>query len=308
METQEAIDNFITYLESGSGLAAHSVRNYSWDIRQFGSFLSKEPLEVQTIDLDRVSGFLKAFRGGGRSIASVNRMKSTITRFFEYLRESHKIEALPFRSLGHEKVVPRLPPPLSQEQEIALWKAASASRVKYLLVQFYLGKGLRLSEALKINLQEVEKGQGVIKVLGKRSKIRAIDITPELREALDLWIEERDTIVSKLDRRGLRRRRRKTLIDKEALFLTKRGWRLSERGAEFLLRQVFEDAGLARLTVHKLRHAFARRMLRIVDVRTLQEMLGHENLGTTQIYTVPSREDISRGFHRGANIPPAKPD
>jgi len=144
------------------------------------------------------------------------------------------------------------------------------------------------------------EGQSVLRVVGKRKRVQHLDITPDLRKALETWLPERDEILAKLARRAPGRRRR-TVIERQSLFITRQGRRLSPRGAQGLFQQCFEAAGLVRLTVHKLRHAFGKQLMNLgTDLRTIQEILGHADVRTTQIYTQVTREDVRRALEKAA--------
>lgn len=295
----EAIQKFLTALES-SGKSPLTFRSYRWDLRRFAAFLEHNPLAAKDITYDHLTAFLKEYAQRGHSPASVNRMKSSITTLFGYLYESGHISKIPFRKLGHEKIVRRSPRLIAERERQDLAREASKRKDLWLLLCLYLGKGLRLSEALRLNVSDVE-GHNVLRVVGKGKRVRLLDITADLKAAIDAWLPSRDRILSSLFRRSAGRARRRTTIDREALFITRHGRRFSPRGAQALFQQCFEASGLERLTVHKLRHAFGKHLMNQgTDLRTIQEILGHADVRTTQIYTQVTREDVRRALENAA--------
>jgi site-specific recombinase XerD len=132
-----------------------------------------------------------------------------------------------------------------------------------------------------------------------------LDITKELRQAINEWLPVRERRLVALRHRKPGQRPRKTLVEKEALFVSQNGWRLSPRGAQYIVGQCLESACLPRLTVHKLRHGFGKHLKDLgIDLRTIQEILGHEDPRTTQIYTQVTREDVKAALNRAAKDSP----
>jgi site-specific recombinase XerD len=299
MNIQETTDRFLTALAS-SGKSPLTARSYRWDLNRLTTYLAHNPLDIKDLKYDHLAEFLKDYARRGHSPATVNRMKSSLTALFGYLYESGHISKIPFRKLGHEKIVRRSPRLLAEHEREDLSREASKRKDLWLLLCLYLGKGLRLSEALRLNVSDVE-GHTVLRVVGKGKRVRLLDITADLKAAIEAWLPTRDRILSSLSRRSTGRTRRRTTIDREALFITRHGRRFSPRGAQALFQQCFEAAGLERLTVHKLRHAFGKHLMNQgTDLRTIQEILGHADVRTTQIYTQVTREDVRRALENAA--------
>lgn len=289
MMVANALPKFSTYLFS-SGLSPLTQKAINWDMNQFSRHCGAH--DVRDIELDHLTEYLEIYKKSGKSPASMNRMKSSIQRLFQYLLEAGHIEKIPFNRLAHEKIVWKSVAPLDSDQKIALQNAAVIRRDVFLLLLLYLDLGLRLTEALRLNISDVE-GQKSLRVVGKRKKIRFLPILPHIKTAICEWVEVRNKRLSLL----LNRKRKNTKIDKEALFLTIRGSRMSAVQAQNLLRKSFKAAGLKNWTIHKLRHAFATNLVRTgADLRTVQVILGHENLNTTQRYTTVTTEDVNQAI------------
>lgn len=303
MLVPNGLSRFLKHLNT-SGKSPLSLRTYKWDVSKFASFLGGHR-ELADVGLDDVTDFLTQWKRTKKAPATMNRMKSSISAFFSYLFEAGHIPKLPFRSLEHEKIVRRQPQPINEEERHALYAEATRRADVWLLVQLYLGKGLRLTEALRLNVTDVQS-QPTLRIIGKGKKVRFLDITTELKKAIDRWLPVRLERLHKVLLRKPGQRRRETAVDREALFLTQRGWRLSPRGAEYLIMECFKKSGLERLTVHKLRHGFGKQLMSLgIDLRTIQEILGHSHPTTTQIYTQVTREDVKAALNRAAKDSPS---
>jgi len=276
-------------------LSPLSQKSINWDMSQF--MLRYGSWNVKEIQVDHIASFLKSYKKQGKAPASVNRMKSTLKRFFTYLLEADHIKKMPFTALKHEKIVRKSVTPLKPEMRLALQNIASSKKNIFLLLHLYLGLGLRLSEALELNVSDVEN-QKVLRIVGKGKKVRHLNIKKSLRNAIDAWLTIRTPRLSNILSSKMKKRLR-TKINKDALFLTLRGTRLSSVHAQNLFRDCFRKAGLKNFTIHKLRHAFATNLVKTgTHIRTVQEILGHAHINTTQIYTTVTREDVDQALSR----------
>ena len=312
----DAVSQFLTFLKT-SGKSSLTVRHYRWDLRHFVNHFS-ETRPIMDLDLDQVIGFLDHYKKSPlpkrskqpklleRSEATVNRMKACVNSFFQYLvasdhLDSSPFEKLPHRRLKHDKIVAGRPQELKPSERIALYNAATTRKDLWLLLRLYLGKGLRLSEAVRLNVKDVI-GRETLRVVGKNKRIRYLDVTPDLRDAIEQWLAARRLVLNRFLEQVPGRQLRKTPVEKEALFISGNGWQLSPRGAEFLFRDCFKRADLEWLTVHMLRHAFGKHLMKIgTDLRTIQEILGHADIRTTQIYTDVTRRDVQEALEKAAH-------
>jgi integrase/recombinase XerC len=287
-----AITQFLRYLKF-NGRAPLTVTNYHYDLEHFSRFCEKRKLEVQDVGSEAALDFIEQYENEGKSVASVNRMKASVNGLYRYLLETCIVTKLPFAAFRHGKLVRRPPRPLQDPERERLLKTLGFRPDLYLLGLLYLGKGLRLSEGVGLDLSDIE-GRQTIRVVGKGSRVRYLDRTEDLDLALEHWLVERARILAKANPKSKR-------VDRRALFVNKRGWRLSARRAEGLIRDRFDEVGLKHLSPHGLRHAFAKRLMdQGTDIRTVQELLGHKNVATTQIYTDVTREDMRNALQREA--------
>lgn len=294
MNLKDGIAKLLLSLQAQSR-SPNTIKGYKRDLvhltRTFG-----DSKDVATFQYDEIVSFIAKYSRSGKAPGTVNRMRASINSFFQYLVDAGHLEKPPFRKLQHQKVNHRPPTPLEPEDRDRMFEEAEKRPDIWLLMHLYLGKGLRLSEALALNRQDVER-QKVLRIEGKGLKVRLLDVTPDLRKAINRWLPVRESKLAHLaSRKG-----RKSRLDREALFVSYRGSRLSPRGAEVLLGEIFTRAGFKVFKVHWLRHAFGRHLKELnVDVRTIQECLGHADLRTTQIYTQVTRGDVSDALSRAS--------
>lgn len=284
MTIDEAIPRFINHLQV-QARNPNTIKNNGYFLERFKRhFTAKASLEL--ITYDAIMAFVAKYAKEGRLPGTVNKLRSSLTSFFSYLVDADHLDKMPFRRLKYERVNFRPPTPLDSEKRQRLFKAAWSRPDLWLLLHFYLGKGLRLSEALSLNISDVE-GQNALRIEGKGKKVRHLHMTPSLREAVARHLEYRARRAQTMAMRN----RRRTSVDKDALFISYRGSRLTPRGAQVLMGKIFSIIGL-RFKIHWLRHAFAKQLLDGgAHLRVIQEILGHGDLKTTQTYLhIPLRE------------------
>ena len=290
MDSQQYIDRFLLSLQA-NGKSPLTVRNYRWDLTHLRAFVERKKLHIRDITYDHVVQFITSYENSGKSVSTVNRMKACLNGFFSYINHNGLLGKILFETLGYGRVTRPRPRGLAPKERKELDRVMAFRSDLYLLCWFYLGLGLRLTEALSLNVNDIED-RTTLRVVGKRGKIRFLDIPAIIRNAANAWLPVRDAQLAKIGHRSPR-------VDRHALFISHRGWRLSARGAQQLMRERFISAGLERLTIHQLRHAFAKHLLdQGTDLRTIQEILGHAWVATTQIYTEVTREDIKNALRR----------
>lgn len=295
---------FLVYHENIKGQSPLTIQEYYLDLRMFLRFLKlmrydmslKTPLEdvdirdididfIEEIDTSDVFEFLsylandRVYREGlyveqGISTSSRARKLSAIKSFFKYLTvRTKQLQENPVADLEYPKLRKTLPKYLTLEQSAALLQAVSGPNQKrdYAILMLFLNCGIRRSELVGLNLNDVYEDR--IRVVGKGNKERFVYFSKACRKAIDAYLAERTQIV---------------LTDNRALFGSRDSNRISVTAVHRLVKKAFLQAGLDpdQYSAHKLRHTAATMMLSGgVDVKTVQEVLGHENLNTTQIYT-----------------------
>ena len=275
--------DFLGYLELERGLSRNTLEAYRSDLQQFGQFLDRgsiNPLQITPVQLTAfVSELAGADHGGsGVAPATLQRKVACLRSFYRYLRRERMIDHDPSAELRGPRSRARLPQVLSRDEVARLLAqptgaSPSAIRDRALLEVMY-ACGLRASEAITIKLSDLDLDAGILRARGKGAKERIVPIGSKAIASLRLYLERtRPRLV------GLR--------DEPRVFVNLRGAPLSRQGLYKIVQRHAASAGLAqRMSPHTLRHSFATHLLAGgCDLRSLQEMLGHADIATTQIYT-----------------------
>jgi len=277
------VDAFLSYAMAEAGLAHNSVEAYYRDLREFAGFVARRgvrsPREVTRAG---VSVYLLDLRKRGLSVSTVKRRTAAIRSFYRFLQREALIDHDPTLDLQPPRPVRRLPRVLSEEEVARLLAMPDAatpmgSRDRALLELMY-ASGLRVSEATGLDLGAVDLSEEIVRVTGKGSKERIVPVGSQAIIALRAYLRGARPLLARVR-------------TSQALFVNRRGGRLTRQGCWKLLRGYARRAGITRpLTPHVLRHSFATHLLeRGADLRAVQEMLGHASIGTTQMYTHVSR-------------------
>lgn len=295
------IREFLTYHETIQGHSRKTVDEYFLDLRSFFRFMKLEKgIAPRTSDLDEISiddidlGLVKkiqltdvyaymSYLSRDRSLGAAARARkiATIRSFYKYLTNKAKLlSENPMQDLDSPRLKKSLPKYLDLDESIQLLEAVKGANQErdYCILTLFLNCGLRISELVGLNIADIRDEQ--LRVLGKGNKERVIFLNSACREALADWLAVRGT---------------QAIIDKNALFITRKHTRITKAAVHKLVKKHLLDAGLdsSQYSSHKLRHTAATLMLQNgVDVRTLQEVLGHEHLNTTQIYTHVDNENL----------------
>jgi|SRR5437588_4757944 len=282
--------DFLAYLELERGLSRNTLEAYRSDLQQFGEFLARhqlDPLAVAPRDLAAFVTELASGRGTKRaaSPATLQRKIACLRSFYRYLRREQVLEHDPTAELRPPRPRGRLPKVLSRDEVARLLaqprgESTAALRDRALLETIY-ACGLRASEAIALELSQLDLEAGIVRPYGKGRKERIVPIGSKAIAALDAYLSRaRPRLV------GLR--------DERCVFLNLRGRGLSRQGLYKIVQRHARAAGLDRqMSPHTLRHSFATHLLAGgCDLRSLQEMLGHADIGTTQVYTHLSTERL----------------
>jgi len=280
MSTHSFLEEFLRYLGAERHLSEHTLRNYALDVSQFLEFWEQnqpgQPLDLATYR--HLRSFL-ATTLKGKSKATMAHKLSALRTFFKYLQRRGVLDQNPARLAPTPKADKPLPRFLTVDEVFHLLDQAGGDmsfqswRDRAILELFYSG-GLRLSELAGLKLADLEMTEGVVRVWGKGSKERLAFVGKPARMALQAYLPLREQAL-----------RKKNLVE-EALFLNRRGGRLSSRGVARVVERWSRIAGLsADLTPHGLRHSFATHLLEgQADLRAVQELLGHASISSTQRY------------------------
>ena len=283
--TPAGVDEFLTALAAVKGYSPATIAAYEDDLAQFEAYLAGRGLTLaapEAITRDHVRGFLAELHRRRAAKSSMGRKLSTLRGFFKYQLQKKRVPADPTAGVKNPKAERRGPRALNADEAVALVTPppaapaadGSAAACRDLaLAELLYGSGLRISEALGLDLDDLDLSQGIARVMGKGSKERLAPLSDASRERL---------------RDYLRRRGELGPGPMElALFLGNRGGRLDRRQAARIVDALAKGAGLARHAhPHMLRHSFATHLLESgADLRSVQELLGHARLTTTTRYT-----------------------
>ena len=274
MSIDSDIKEYIIYISQVKNLSENTSKSYQRDLNKLNSFLENLKIEdYSDVSMDICSSWIGDLFSQNNNPRSIQRHLSSAKGFFRFLKKNNLIASSPFELVTAPKSASNLPEVLTPEdvEQLLNFKPNSLIEIRDLaIVELIYSSGLRVSEAVNINIGDFEEDMTFLRVLGKGSKTRLVPIGRFAISAINNWLIERDKIVSRSD----------------ALFLNSKGTRLTVRSVQLRLKKMALKQGLPPIHPHMLRHSFATHMLESSgDLRTIQELLGHSSLSTTQIYT-----------------------
>ncbi len=281
------IEKFLRYLEYERNASSHTLINYRHDLEVFGNFAGESP--VEKIDLVMLRRYLADLKAKNFRKITLARKLSSLRSFFKFLCREGYLKNNPVLSLKTPKQEKRLPTVLGVAELSRLLEGPLETlqdlRDRAILETLY-SSGLRVSELTQLNLPHVDFIGGVLKVSGKGKKERLTPIGEMALRALQAYLEKRG------ERRAFR--------NSQILFTNRSGGRLTDRSVRRVVDRSLRKAGLAHhVSPHTLRHSFATHLLdRGADLRSVQELLGHQNLSTTQIYTHVTAERLKKAYDK----------
>lgn len=270
MELSAAIDRFEQYLKLDRGASTHTRLAYLRDLKQLQESLKNE--DLRSISSKELEAFFASLRAQKQKSASIHRKMSSLRQFFKFCCLELGLERDPMEHLEGPRLQKKLPRFLTSEEMAALLETASSPsadpRDRAMILLLY-ATGLRVSELVDLRKDQVDLTHGSLRVIGKGSKERHVPIAPMACEALRDYLEQS---------RGE--------SPHAALFLNHRGKKLTRQGFWKRLNVLALRAGLDHISPHVLRHTFATHLLENgMGLRSLQQLLGHSDVSTTQIYT-----------------------
>ncbi len=273
------IKDFVSYLKIEKGLAENSVFAYQNDVGKLKDFA--EPLQLAATDLtiEHLNEFIKDLYDLGLSARTQARIISGIKQFFHYLLLEGELKADPSELLEMPKIGKKLPEVLSIEEIDRMIDAIDLSkneghRNKAILETLY-SCGLRVSELVNLRFEEIFFNEGFIRVIGKGNKQRLVPVSPSVKKEIDIYNE------------GIRRHQKIQPGNESFVFLNRRGAKLTRVMIFTIIKNLAMEAGIQKnISPHTFRHSFATHLLEGgANLRAIQEMLGHESITTTEIYT-----------------------
>jgi integrase/recombinase XerD len=288
--------DFLAYLEFERGLSRNTLEAYRSDLLQLGAFLGRRGVDVVAAGHSDLSAFLAELAAGGEerppvAAATLQRKAACLRSFYRHLRREGVLDHDPTADLRAPRKSQRLPQVLTRDEVARLLGAPrgtdpAALRDRALLELMY-ACGLRASEAIGLDVRDVDLEIGVLRARGKGSKERLVPIGREAVSAARAYLER--------GRQGF-----VGLGDEPRLFVNRRGGGLTRQGLYKIVQRHARAVGLDdRMSPHTLRHTFATHLLAGgCDLRSLQEMLGHADIATTQIYTHLSAERLKDAYFK----------
>ena len=289
------IDGYLAHLVKERRLSPHTASNYARDIGALADFLERGNVtDWRRVDSQHVRVFAARAHAGGLAPRSVQRRLSAVRSYFGYLVREGAAASNPAVDIRAPKAAKRLPGTLDVDQIAQLLQVpgddALAVRDRAIMELFY-SSGLRLAELVGLALTDVDLADRTVRVLGKGAKTRIVPVGRKACEAIRAWLKERAALAA---------------IDETALFVGRNGARLKPRAIQLRIAQWARRAGLpARVYPHLFRHSFATHLLESSkDLRGVQELLGHADISTTQVYTHLDFAHLARTYD--ASHPRAK--
>ncbi len=277
----KTISEFETYLKVEKNASLHTIKNYLADIEQFHSFIEKEMINAfSEVNHQAIRLYLTELFEKGLSRRSVSRKLSSMRAFFKFLEREHYIESNPFHQISLPKMQKTIPDFFYKEELEKLFEVEKLdtplSVRNQAIIELFYATGIRVSELVQLKVSDIDFNVGTLLVIGKGNKERYVPFGMYAEDALNNYLKHsRKELLMKSDEQT------------DILFLNHLGKPLTTRGIRHILNEMIKKAALtSAIHPHKLRHTFATHLLNEgADMRSVQEMLGHENLSSTQIYT-----------------------
>jgi integrase/recombinase XerC len=298
MSRDALVSEWLEHLEKERQVSVHTVSAYRRDLERFVEFAGRHydgQWNWTTVDRLGLRGFLGEMHRRGLAKRSAARALSAVRSFYRYLQVHHGVEVNPVRGTRVPRLDKRLPTHLEKSQTDALFASAeaaagsgdfSALRDMAMLELFY-SSGLRLAELAGLDLNDLDLLSDQVKVKGKGRKERIVPVGSRAVQVLRRYLERRGDFAG--PKPG----------DRRAVFINHRGGRLTVRSIQRAMHRLFDGINVDGMRVHSLRHTFATHLLDAgADLRSVQELLGHASLSTTQIYTHTSVERLKKVYQQ----------
>jgi integrase/recombinase XerC len=268
------INDYLDFSENIKGLSENTINSYQRDLNKFSKFLEASGVNnFGNLTEEMCSAWIADLFQHNVSARSIQRHISSAKGFFNYLKKSGLVINSPFELINSPKSPSHLPNVLSPEEvsQLLNFKPKNAQEKRDLaMIELIYSSGLRVSETINVNLRDFEDNKNFLRVLGKGSKTRLVPVGRYAQNAINDWMIEREKLATKDD----------------SLFVNLRGKRITTRSVQERLKNIAIMQGLPPVNPHMLRHSFATHLLESSgDLRSIQELLGHSSLSTTQIYT-----------------------
>ena len=281
------INEYLVFVSQVKNLSENTTKSYERDLKKLYLFLEKLNItNYSDIKEEICSAWIGDLYSQNNKPKSIQRHLSSAKGFFRFLKKNNLIGSSPFELVTAPKSSNTLPDVLSPEdvEQLLNFKPSNTIEIRDMaIVELMYSSGLRVSETVNINISDFEENMSFLRVIGKGSKTRLVPMGRFAINAINNWLNERGKISNNTD----------------ALFLNSKGSRLSVRSIQLRLKKMAIKQGLPPVHPHMLRHSFATHMLESSgDLRTIQELLGHSSLSTTQIYTKLDYQHLAKIYDK----------
>ena len=288
-ERASPLEAFFKHLRHERRLSPHTLASYARDLQAFDEFRRARKLgDWNALDAAQVRTFAAAQHQHGLSGRSIARVLSAVRSFYRYLQRENLARHNPALDVSAPKAPKRLPRTLTADQATRLVEFAPETPREWrdrALLELLYSSGLRLAELVGLNVRDLDFGDGTVRVTGKGGKTRIVPVGAPARAAVREWLARRAGFVQN---------------GEPALFVSERGKRMNGRRVEEIVKRWARRRGLeVPVHPHMLRHSFASHLLESSgDLRAVQELLGHANLSTTQVYTHLDFQHLAKVYDR----------
>lgn len=288
---QKNIKEFLDYIKKQKMYSDHTIKNYEIDIMEFNRYLKQEMIDYTSVDYDFIKGYLVYMYDKKLSRNSIARKLSSLRSFYKYLYNNNIVKTNPFKYVKTPKKEKKLPKYLGVEELEIIFKTPNITiplgQRDKLILEILYATGIRVSELVNIKIGDIDFNKKEIKINGKGNKERIAEFGDYCLDAIDLFIENgRNILLSKHNKVC------------EYLIINEKGNKITTRGVEKIIDNIIKKAALKKkVTPHMLRHTFATHLLNEgCDILTVKELLGHESLESTQVYTHVSNEYLRKVY------------
>ena len=285
------IEVFLSYLESVKQYSPHTLKSYQRDLEKLSEYLStNDRQDWKNVNEHDIRTFINNERRRGLSPRSIQRLLSSCRTFHEHLLTEGKIKLNPAKNIVSPKAAQLLPKAMDADlvQRLLDFKPKGMIEIRdKAIAELLYSSGLRLSEICKLDLEDLDLKERTCVVTGKGNKTRIVPVGTKAVQSLRDWIIYRNELLESKE------------TQTNALFLNNKGSRISARSIQLRLEKLCLQRGLPGINPHMLRHSFASHVLESSgDLRAVQEMLGHSDIGTTQIYTKLDFQHLSKVYDK----------
>jgi integrase/recombinase XerC len=285
------IKEFLSYLESVKQYSPHTLKGYERDLKKLSDYLSTQDIKNWKIVKEHdLRTFINSERRRGLSPRSIQRLLSSCRTFFEHLLIEGLIQLSPAQNVSSPKLAQLLPKAMDADlvQRLLDFKPKGMIEIRdKALAELLYSSGLRLSEVCQLEVQDLDLKERTCRVLGKGNKTRIVPVGKKAIQAIRDWMIYRSELKATKE------------TSSDAIFLNNKGNRISARSIQLRLEKLCLQRGIPGINPHMLRHSFASHVLESSgDLRAVQEMLGHSDIGTTQIYTKLDFQHLSKVYDK----------